>query len=91
MQVAYASNNAWINASCEVKSSEDLSMVRLTVDEPEDYEMIKDIVAHVPELSLPAILVYLREHPEVAAQTSHFIRNEGYEKSLKKDEDEKQK
>jgi len=74
----------------EVKNSEDLSMVRLTVDEPEDYEMIKDIVANVPELSLPAILVYLREHPEVSAKTAHFVRNEGYLKSLKNDEKTKQ-
>lgn len=74
----------------EAKNPEDLSMVRLTVDEPEDYEMIKEIVAHVPELSLHAILVYLREHPEVAAQTAKFVRNEGYLKSLTQDEKTKQ-
>ncbi|MDO8562012.1 MAG: glycosyltransferase family protein [bacterium] len=74
----------------EVKSSEDLSAVRLTVDEPEDYEMIKSIVANVPKLSLPAILVYLGEHPEVEAKTARFVRNEGYLKSLKQDEETKQ-
>jgi spore coat polysaccharide biosynthesis protein SpsF len=77
----------------EYKNSRDLSAVRLTIDEPADYEVIKDIIANVPELSMQAVVAYLEKNPEAAAKNNSIIRDEGYAKSLKEDtqQDEKEK
>lgn len=75
----------------EYKNRRDLSAVRVAVDEPADYEVAKDIIAHVPELSMEAIVQYLEEHPEVAAKNNSIVRDGGYAKSLEEDEKEKQK
>lgn len=69
----------------EIKTSEDLRAVRITIDEPEDYEVLKEIVADVQPLSLAGIVRYLREHPEVVARSAHLVRNEGYLISLDHD------
>jgi len=75
----------------EVKNERDLSHVRLTVDEPEDYEVLKKIVAEVRPLTMNAMVKYLAAHPEVAAINRSIIRDEGYAKSLQEDHDEKKR
>ncbi|MBI4093533.1 glycosyltransferase family protein [Candidatus Kaiserbacteria bacterium] len=69
----------------EVQNDRDLSRVRLTLDEPADYEVLKRIVAEVRPLSMNAIVRYLETHPEVAAINQNIMRDEGYTKSLKED------
>jgi len=64
---------------------------RWTVDEPEDYELVKRIYEHflVEEHSdhfgYRDILYYLDAHPEIRSINAKFTRNEGLEKSIKKD------
>lgn len=69
----------------EFKNDRDLSKVRLTIDEPVDYEVLKNIVANVRDLSMNSIVEYLEKHPEVAALNGSIMRDEGYAKSLKTD------
>ncbi len=65
---------------------------RWTVDEPEDFELVKRIYEHF-ELEMKNdsfgykdILVFLNEHPEIMALNSKFTRNEGLSKSMKEDQ-----
>ncbi len=63
---------------------------RWTIDEPEDYEFIKNIYEHFAELGRDDfdsadILAYLDENPEVRKINEGFIRNEGLLISLKND------
>ena len=64
---------------------------RWTVDEPEDFELVKKIYEHF-ELELKRddfgyreILDFLREHPEITALNSKYTRNEGLAKSIRED------
>lgn len=70
----------------EIRHEEDLSAVRLTVDEPADYAVLQHIVAHVPDLHMSTILEYLLEHPDISAKNAGIVRDAGYIKSLKEDE-----
>lgn len=70
----------------EVTHDPDLSTLRLTLDEERDYVVLKDVVAHVPELTMDAIVAYLALHPEVAAQNASIVHEAGYFKSLQEDE-----
>lgn len=74
----------------EIRLEKDLSKIRLTVDEQDDYEVVKHIVAHVPELHMDTILEYLSKHREVSGKNAKIIRDAGYFKSLKQDEEKKQ-
>lgn len=72
-----------------MKNSEDLSQMRWTVDEPEDYEFVKFIYEYLydrnSEFTWEDVLCFIQNNPEVATINSNFRRNEGYEKSLNKD------
>ncbi|MGB9855722.1 MAG: aminotransferase class III-fold pyridoxal phosphate-dependent enzyme [Caldisericum exile] len=71
------------------KNHIDLSHHRWTVDEPEDFELIKIIYEklypHNPNFRMSDILKFLENHPELIDLNKKFKRNEGYEKSLKED------
>ncbi len=69
----------------EIRNDRDLSAIRLTLDELADYTVLQDVVAHVPKLSMNAIVSYLQEHPDIAAMNGSIIRDAGYLKSLRKD------
>jgi spore coat polysaccharide biosynthesis protein SpsF len=63
---------------------------RWTLDEPEDYEMIRKVYEHFlsqdkENFTTDDILVYLKEHPEIEDINSMHIRNEGLIKSLAND------
>lgn len=64
---------------------------RWTVDEPEDFEVVKHIYAHFLEskegeaFRYTDILRYMREHPEVGAINKKYTRNEGLAKSIQED------
>jgi spore coat polysaccharide biosynthesis protein SpsF (cytidylyltransferase family) len=61
---------------------------RWTIDEPEDYEMIRKLYEHfAPNVlfGLEQIYSYLCENPEIARINSMHMRNEGLQKSLVND------
>ena len=64
----------------------DFSHLRLTVDNPEDFEVVTFLIknsmitdSYVKYISL------LTKNPEIMAKNMHLIRNEGYLKSLRND------
>jgi len=69
-----------------LKYPEDFSKYRLTVDTPKDFILIKKLI-----LSLGAdkdwldYVNYLKKNPELMDINAKYERNEGYQKSLKKD------
>jgi len=69
----------------------DLSSLRWTVDEPEDFILIEKIYQNLykdnPLFLTDDILNLLQKQPELTKVNSGFIRNEGLEKSLKEDKE----
>ncbi len=69
--------------------SRDLSKYRFTVDEPEDFEVVKSIfVALYKEkgiFHLENIIDYLDSHPDVFKLNQNIKRNEGLYKSIEKE------
>ena len=67
----------------------DHSNLRWTVDEPLDYELVTRIYEALypknPEFAFHDILEFLDAHPKLKTLNTHFVRNEGYQKSLKED------
>jgi spore coat polysaccharide biosynthesis protein SpsF (cytidylyltransferase family) len=63
---------------------------RLTVDEPEDFEVIKNIFENFGHnnFSFDEIIKYLEKNLHILEKNSHINRNEGYQKSLKEDEND---
>lgn len=64
-----------------------LSHLRLTVDEPEDAELIQIIYHHFGNntFSYEEIISFLTDNPHYCALNAHHLRNEGYIKSLQED------
>ena len=59
---------------------------RITVDEPEDFEVIKHLIEHLGiDKGWKTYIDYLLEHKEIYDINSRFMNNEGYAKSLKYD------
>ncbi len=71
------------------RQSEDLSWLRWTVDQPEDFEMVATIYRALypgnPAFDTDDILRYLADHPEVACMNANIERNAGYLRSLAAD------
>ena len=69
--------------------NQDLSHLRWTVDEPEDFILVEKIYQALYEKNsfflTNDILNLLKERPTLANINDRFIRNEGLEKSLKED------
>ncbi len=73
-----------------IKNISDDSKYRFTVDEPEDFEVVKAIIeALYKKKSVPFnagdIKKFLDNHPEIYRINKHIIRNEGLAISLKND------
>ncbi|HUR87793.1 MAG TPA: glycosyltransferase family protein [Ramlibacter sp.] len=69
--------------------AEDLSRWRWTVDKPEDIEFMRKVFSAFPPgnpMPYQAVIDYLRRHPEIAGINSGTARNEGYAKSLQKEQ-----
>lgn len=68
----------------------DLSALRWTVDETQDYQLICRIYDALypdnPAFTSDDVMRFLRGHPELNALNKKFQRNEGYQKSLEQDE-----
>lgn len=71
--------------------SEDLSKLRWTVDEPEDFAFVKTVFEHLypsnPHFNMQDILALLKAKPELIALNQRFMRNEGLLKSQEKDKE----
>lgn len=71
------------------KGSRDLSYLRWTVDEPEDFELVKTIYENLypskPEFTTSDILEFLELYPSWKTYNLKYKRNEGFIKSLEKD------
>lgn len=69
----------------------DFSEQRWTVDEIEDYELVKKIYEHffdevgVEDFGYKEILSYIKEHPEIETINKKYTRNEGLQKSIDED------
>ena len=70
--------------SQNVKRQHDLSDIRLTVDHQEDLDFVREYVARFGEVDLDR----LRDQISIINDHRSYRRNEGYEKSLLKDEEE---
>ena len=69
-----------------VENDTDMSRYRLTVDNPEDFEVISFLIENYgPNLSFEEYCKHLDEHPEVMDKNSKIERNAGLKKSLKED------
>ena len=72
-----------------VKAEQDLSHLRWTVDEPEDFELITLIYEALyrdnPQFGYRDVLKLLDRHPEYSDINSEHQRNRGYRKSLARD------
>lgn len=72
-----------------LKHEENLSTLRWTVDEPADFEFVSRIYEELyptnPNFGMRDVLAFLDQHRELTTLNHHFERNEGYEKSLRKD------
>ena len=69
---------------------EDLSHLRWTVDEPEDFEFVRQVIEALYPVSksfrTEDIVSLLQQRPELVTVNAHFERNEGYSASLEEDE-----
>lgn len=72
-----------------IQHSKNLSALRWTLDNEEDYELIKTVYKYLYTPTkiffMADILKLLTEKPELKNINSHLLRNEGYNKSLKQD------
>jgi spore coat polysaccharide biosynthesis protein SpsF len=72
-----------------LKNDVDLSHLRWTVDEPEDFELVRRIYEALyprnPEFTTDDILRLLKERPELSTLNVGIRRNEGLERSLAQD------
>lgn len=70
---------------------QNLSHLRWTVDEPEDFVLVEKIYQYLyknnPLFLIDDILNLLQVRPELTRINNKFIRNEGLEKSLQEDEE----
>ena len=69
------------------KNKEDLSSIRLTVDEEKDLVLVNTIIQKIgkPDFLLKDIMKVIRENPAFLKINKDIERNEGYQKSLHED------
>jgi len=69
------------------KYSRDLSSYRLTLDYPEDYQVLAQVYKHFGglEFSMEDIVKFLDEHPAVKKLNAGIKQNAGWQSSLEKD------
>jgi len=87
----YFRNNNSIFNNTNFKHSPNLSHLRWTVDESEDFDFVKQVYQYLytynPHFSTDDILNLLNEHPELSKINQNFQRDEGLLKSIKNDKE----
>ena len=85
----YIENNKEIFRVKSLNIFEGLYNVRLTLDEPEDYQLLSIIFDQLYDEQLPfsthQVLTLLDKNPHLSKINEHIIRNQGYLESLKKE------
>lgn len=80
-------NNRKYKKRVPTYNGKDLSVYRLTVDDPEDLEVVSFLMENCPSnASYSDYVRLLDKHPEIRKLNMHLERNEGLKKSLKNDE-----
>lgn len=82
---SYIWNNPDKFKICNIKNNIDLSDYRLTIDEDEDYKLLKKIFKEVSNLTILNIIKFLDERQDIKKINADITRDEGYYKSLEKD------
>jgi len=85
----YIENNPHIFKNGTLKIFQNLSHLRWTLDEPNDYELLSIIFSELYRVDSPflthEILQLIQNNPELSAINEKIVRNEGYLKSLQED------
>jgi spore coat polysaccharide biosynthesis protein SpsF len=84
---SYIHNNKNKFKTINVKNDKDLSKMRWTIDETEDFLFLKKVLDKLGNngINMKNILDVLEKFPELSKINVKFKRNEGYEKSLRED------
>ena len=71
------------------ENAQDMSEMRWTVDEPEDFDFVTEVYKNLfpikENFTMTDILMLLSDRPEIASKNSFINRNEGVKKSLIED------
>ena len=69
------------------KYEKDLSKYRLTLDTPEDYELIKSVYEHFidKDFDMQEVITFLDQHPDIKKINASIAHNAGWQPSLEKD------
>ena len=83
----YLNNNVSDLKFDHLKSTDNNSHLRLTVDEVEDFELITKVFDHFGNIDfrLQDVLDFLKINPDIASLNQKYNRDEGLEKSLAND------
>jgi spore coat polysaccharide biosynthesis protein SpsF len=83
----YINNHSELFSFFIMENDIDDSWIRITVDNSEDFEVIRHIIKKLQEneLTLENIRLFLLNNPEILQINSNIIRNEGLLKSLNQD------
>jgi len=83
-------NNKSLFNMYNIQNSSDDSNYRITVDEEQDFFVVKAIIEHFAnnflKLNTQNIKNYLDSNPNIYKLNAHIIRNEGLQKSLQKEQ-----
>lgn len=88
----YIRKNPGVFAQSDVRNDEDLSGLRWTLDNRDDYQFLTALFLELGECSefgMGDVLRVLRNRPEIASINGGTLRNEGYAKSLREDTKER--
>lgn len=88
----YIRKNPELFAQKDVRNSEDLSGMRWTLDNSDDYEFLTTLFSELGGISgfgMSDVLRILRNKPGIASINGGILRNEGYAKSLREDKKER--
>jgi len=79
-------NNPSLFKSGHISLDEDLSHYRLTVDNPEDLEVIRFLIETIgTDAGYKTYIETLNKNPDILNKNSHLKRYEGLKKSIKND------
>ena len=85
----YIDNHPELFTVRTLDNDRDDSLIRITVDEPQDFEVVSTLLAKLypanPAFGIEDIREFLAANPGIAALNSHVIRNEGLLISLRQD------
>lgn len=89
---SYIHNNPSMFNTCEYKGEIDLSHMRWTVDEQEDFDFVNKIYSNLypikKNFSTEDVLRYIKDNPNISDINGHLNRNESYINQISKELEE---